>query len=150
MQAGFCAAFLQPLFRASAKETELCVNQTNCVWGILFDLCEGQTCFFCCDAPGKWGRKKLFCVLGIAGVGVILFIFKLSSINLPGTDALLGWGNPFEAHQENTSSGSSYTVPVLWLFSAGHIQGQGNIVLSNGRTWLKARCNLNSSINYCR
>lgn len=69
-------------------------------------------------------KKKLFCVLGRAGggVGVILFIFKLSSTNLPRTDALLGWGKPFEAHQENTNSVSSYKVPVLWLSSAGRIQ----------------------------
>ena len=60
--------------------------------------------------------EKSFCVLGRAGVGVILFIFKLSSTNLPGTDAPLGCGNPFEAHKENAGSGSFYTVPVLLAF----------------------------------
>lgn len=60
--------------------------------------------------------EKNFSVLGRADVGIILFIFKIPSINLPGTDALLGWGKPFEAHQENMDSGSFYTVPVLLAF----------------------------------
>lgn len=38
-------------------------------------------------------QKKACYVLGRAGVGVILFIFKLSSAHLPGTGALLELGN---------------------------------------------------------
>lgn len=59
---------------------------------------------------------KSFNVLCTAGVGVTLFIFKLSSTDLPGTDALLGWGNPPEAHEENVGSGSFCTVLVLVVF----------------------------------
>lgn len=55
-------------------------------------------------------------MLAKAGVGVNLFIFKLCSTNLPGTDALLGWGNPFDAHKENMGSGSFCTVLVLLVF----------------------------------
>lgn len=84
-------------------------------------LCEGQT-FLLSRAPGKWGRKELLCVLCGAGGGVILISFKLYSTNFPGKDALLQWRNPFETGQESTSSGTSYTVPVLWLSFAGHIQ----------------------------
>lgn len=70
MQAGFCAAFLQALFCVSAEEMELCVNQRKCAWGVSLDPCEGQTYFFCCDAPDKWGRKKSFFVCWVEQVEV--------------------------------------------------------------------------------
>lgn len=59
---------------------------------------------------------KSFSVLGTAGIGVILFIFKLFSTDLPGAGALLERGNPLEAHEENMGSESFCIVLVLVFF----------------------------------
>lgn len=153
MQAGFCAVFLQPLFCVAAEEMELCINQRSCAWGVSLDPYEGQTCFFCCGAPGKWGRKKLF-VCWVEQVEVwVLFCLFSSYLALICLGQMLCWDEGTLLRltrrtqvQEVPTQCLSSGFPLLDTYR----QGQGSVVLSNGRTWLSARCNLNSFTNYCR